>query len=343
MTIQSLESLNRVKPRHLTLERVSRFYDQAIEVAEATTKQCGMHTLEGRFAVTQAIATAYILKYLIRDPRLFVSPLYKDTGGPATNPHRVIDNIGRDIFYKLQENMPLLPGKVYIEENHQWLNYIDTEFKEAALAVNIDTLDGTSNIEIGHRDQASAIMITNLKLNRFLGGSIVSLVDDALITIEPDNVRLFKLRESYNKAHPVIIPPLQHDKMSLATLGRHLTSVVPFPFNKNPYTPDLLTFGGYGLIKVATGQISTMFDATGQVWYEADMWGLMAEKLGLQVSDFENRRYDWFKKLRESQQPEFCEREHYPIVISYNERMHWQFLDTFLKVMRNKSANLNLN
>lgn len=324
-----LEALSKIDPRKLTLDRVAKFYQNAIALARRTVESCDFHTQEGNFAATHAVASACVLRRLISSPLLFSAPIYQSTGGPENNPHRVIDEIGCALFTSLQQSNPLPAGKVFIEENHQWLDFVGTEAPGTSVAVNIDTLDGTSNILTGHRDQASGIMVTDLARNRFLGGAIVSLVDNAFITAEPGHCQLYQLANGYRSASPLEQSRKQPDRMRLATLGRHLQAIVPFPFTHGPYTPDLSTFGGYGLYRVLTGSITTMFDARGQIWYEAALWGPLAEALGLVVTDFQNRHYDWFQILRDSQQPGYNERM--PLVISHDLQWHYQFLDAFEK------------
>ncbi|OGG09941.1 hypothetical protein A2154_02530 [Candidatus Gottesmanbacteria bacterium RBG_16_43_7] len=121
--------------------------------------------------------------------------------------------------------------------------------------------------------------------------------------------------------------------MRLATLKRHYLNH-DLPFTKNMIVPDLFTFGGYGLNKVATGSLTTMFDAHGQIWYEAVMWGLMGEKLGLVVTDFQNRRFDWYQILRDSRQGGYNERMQ--MVISHNEDWHYRFLDRYEYALKNQ-------
>ncbi|KKS83182.1 MAG: hypothetical protein UV59_C0047G0004 [Candidatus Gottesmanbacteria bacterium GW2011_GWA1_43_11] len=315
----------------LSLDKVTRSYNAALEMAEKTVRGCDLETVEGRFAAKQVIATACVLKTLIARPVLFLAPIYRETGGPENNPHRVIDRVGQDLFLQLQSERILSGGSLYIEENHRWVRFEGRKSEGSAVTVNIDTLDGTSGINVGKRDQASAIMITDVERNRFLAGSIVSLVDDALLTIEPGRIGFYQLREGYRKVDPQNVQRSRKDLSAIATLGRHMTKVIPGP-------PDLDTFGGYGLHRVFTGSLGTMFDAKGQIWYEAVMWGLMGEQLGLSVSDFQNRPYDWYQILRDSQQQDY--RASFPLVISNNEFAHYQFLDQ-LEQWTNNPTNIS--
>ncbi|OGG09942.1 hypothetical protein A2154_02535 [Candidatus Gottesmanbacteria bacterium RBG_16_43_7] len=163
---QSIETLSHLLPQHITLERVCSHYDQAIESATKTVRDCHLNTPEGNFTAVQAIATAYLLKNLLDNPLLFSKPIYKNTGGPEENPHRIIDVVGQKLFDLLQLRFPVRTGYVYIEENHCWDKYPGQSDPAADIHINIDTLDGTSNILYGHRDQASAIMITDLSPTR---------------------------------------------------------------------------------------------------------------------------------------------------------------------------------
>jgi hypothetical protein len=330
MSVELEKRIAQVQHDKLTLPWVTGLYPCALTYASETVRMCGATTDEGDFTATLALAAHRILHPLINKPLLYSSPLFRDTGGPLNNRHRVIDLIGQQLFEKLLRQHPLPSGDVYIEENHTWLKYTGLlDPVNSSISVNIDTLDGTSNLETGHRDQATAIMITDLKRDRLLGAAIVNLVGDTLVTYEPGVVRYFDIPSGCREVYPVKVEPCRRERMVLATLGRHLPEIVPFSlFSKNPYSPDLSTFGGYGLLEVAVGRLTNMFDYRGQIWYEAVMWGLMAQHLGLPVTDFDNHPIDWYQLLRDSKSPGH-ESDRQQIVISHNWAWHYRFLDEF--------------
>jgi len=95
--------------------------------------------------------------------------------------------------------------------------------------------------------------------------------------------------------------------------------------DKEKLIPSLPSFEGYALLAMIRGQVDVMLDPfKGQPWYEACLWGGVAQKAGFCVTNLEGKDLDISQIIKFARAGESQPRV--PIVISNHPRLHEQVL-----------------
>lgn len=122
----------------------------------------------------------------------------------------------------------------------------------------------------------------------------------------------------------------------IATLGRRINLLKDTELFKKRSCPDLLTFGGYGLLCLMRGQVDVLLDPfKGQPWYEAVLWGWMAQEAGLVVSSEKGEPINFSQILENAYQCHLWGKvKNLPrvkMVISRDYHLHHQVLERLNK------------
>lgn len=228
-------------------------------------------------------------------------PLYHITGGPGYNPHRIIDEVGIDLFEDFIVSRWRVPVSAFVEE-YGWKNFNlqqDGRLSQPKRTVIYDSLDDTSGIAKSSRDKCfrtqSTGMIVLDENGQFIVGGIANLVDGTILIISGDRPYHLKFDHGSGKLEEIesridgLASGSKFQKISLAIndsrraefSGSRFASEVPYKF-------DYLTFGGFGVLKLLENKVNIMSDMwKGQEWYEAYIWAMLALKTGLNVSLFD--------------------------------------------------------
>lgn len=312
-------------PTFLDLEDIKRSYPRVLSETLSIVKESNLAKTEpSKTCLWYCLAQAKILRPLLRDPTLLlVSGLCEKDSGPDYNPHREIDMIGGDLIVEVIRQTGV-PADVFIEERG-WVR--PTGVSEQIIIV--DPLDQTSSIENGVRDQATGIVFAD-KDGNFLAGGISSLVDNEMVLIEENNVRLLSFDGDHNQLLAIPLPfRVERDitRARIATLTRRMKErMLETPLFKKRFFPDLPTFGGYGVLCMLRGQIDVLIDPfVGQPWYEACLWGNIAEKFGLIVTGQRGKKIDFPSILKSALLGK--EMERVKIAISTHQALQNQLLD----------------
>jgi fructose-1,6-bisphosphatase/inositol monophosphatase family enzyme len=288
------------------------------------------NSLEGRIALLFALVQAKLVRPILREPSLYLqSSLANISGGPVENPSRQIDLLGGEIigsiFLALNKRV-----HAFVEETgwHQ-LNDNNTERPIYVLA---DPFDGTTASVAGLKVQAAG-MIVGDEEGRIVAGTVASLVDNELLLVDHGRVHLISFEEGSGKLTGLNMAISGKSDISLANIAvleNQAREVMALPvFQRSPF-PKLSTFGGYGLLTMLRGQTDLMLDPIiGQPWYEACLWGGIAEKCGLVVTDSQGQEIDfpgivkgaYFGRCRGRKM------KNIKLVISSNEAIHWKVIE----------------
>lgn len=121
-------------------------------------------------------------------------------------------------------------------------------------------------------------MIVADESGQFLAGGLVNLRGPEMIVV--DQLSQLATKFDWKKQ-------LHKKRLKIAILPRRLaelTSIQQESFRENFNHLD--TFGGFALLNLLEGKADAMIDPVkGQPWYEAVIWGMLAERLGLIVTD----------------------------------------------------------
>lgn len=318
----------------LSLENIQDCYPLVIEetwrISEIAKERGLIKNSFGRACLWFCLAQAKILRPILREPSLLLnSSLIQETGGPEYNPTRQIDTIGGDLIIEISRHQDFLfnyPLDIFIEERG-WQR-LNQENEGSPLIIIVDPLDGTEAIKDGFRDQAIGIGIFTEE-GAFLAGGICSLVDNEMLLIEENNIRVLSFDERGNRLLEVSKPEISKrelDKARIATLTRRMgEEMLATPLFAGRFFPDLPTFGGYGVLSMIRGQIEVMLDPfKGQPFYEACLWGVLAEKAGMVVTDLEGEKIDFPSVLKNARGGKG---ERVKIIISSCKELHSQVLE----------------
>jgi len=285
---------------------------------------------EAEFAFHLAITQAQTLRPLLsprknRLPYLDSLGLLGITGGNPDNPHLAIDNLARENLSVLLPNyVPSAKIKwLFIEEFDQGLPFYPTS-NYNWLGV-FDPLDETSDIKRGKYTQTSALLMADPDSSTPPVGMITSLVDHRMIIFSNgQKPLLFSYDEINNQLIPWRTWRKHHDDfICVATLSKRIpeleshTNIGRLPIE---YTH---TFGGFGLLEMVSGKIDAMIDPlVGQPWYEAILWGFMAEKLGFVVTDARGRKHNFREYLKRAYEQNGKNMPRIPLVITKYPHIH---------------------
>lgn len=319
----------------LTPEAVASLCPPALEQAAVLAEQSKLvQTPAGKLCLTYVLAATTVLRRLVNHPDITTSPLYQSAGGESYNPHLTIDAIGGgliDVLVPLQSQTINL----YVEERNNWQRSPATG---ADWSVVVDPLDETNAMSDHLRVQSTAITVAD-RDGRLLAGGVGSLVDPWILLTEGEQHQLVFYKE-VNAQHakadlwgfPLALPePRKDQQLRLATLPRRVAQLRQSGLLAPNEDPKLMTFGGYGLLALLKGEIDAMLDpGKGQLWYEAYLWGQMAQEVGLPVSTPDGNPLDFAAILARSQAGVT---PRVPLIISAKAEVHRQLI---AKLQENK-------
>ncbi len=312
----------------LTPEAVASLCPPALEQAAVLAEQSKLvQTPAGELCFTYVLAATTVLRRLVNHPDIATSSLCQSAGGESYNPHLTIDAIGAaliDVLVPLQSQTINL----YVEERKSWQK---SPAPGADWSVVVDPLDETKAIPDHLRVQSTAITVAGSD-GRLLAGGVGSLVDPWILFSESGQHHLVFYKE-VNAQHakadlwdfPLALPePRKDQQLRLATLPRRVAQLRQSGLLAPNEDPKLMTFGGYGLLALIKGEIDAMLDpGKGQLWYEAYLWGQMAQEVGLPVSAPDGNLLN-FAAILERSQAGVTPRV--PLVISASGEVHRQII-----------------
>lgn len=324
-----------IDPLHspITLESVLKLKDLAIQRAfQLVTKYELSRSAEGIAALTYCLSTGELLRdHIFRIGTVDSSLMEKVDGGTLHNAARAIDIIGDRVGLDvITRTLAGHNGSLFIEERKKWLAWGKRNNQISPIDGNIDPIDGTGNIKLGLPFIASGIMFSQRDIG-FLTGGVVDLTRSGLLFVESTGNNTFNT-QLFDFDHRTYRLTRLHDKLDTPTpnelriiaLPRHINSLYRSELFGKAGFPHIPTFGGNGLLRLIQGEAEVMFDP-GQIWYEAVLWGGIAQAAGLTVTTFRGESIDFNRIIQNSkQEPEYSLR--IPIVISRNEEIHQQFL-----------------
>lgn len=305
--------------------------DDALQEAERLVQETNLaETPEGRFGLQYVLAQVAVVRPILRSPsQLLASSLSRECGGEAYNPHRRIDELGGWLVRRMV-GRNAIPIHLYIEETGWEAHH--TNGRES-LRVIVDSIDGTNGLVDGNKEQATGIVIAGPD-DGFRAGAIASLVDTELALIEGGSAKILNFDSQKDELSGPLLPPRKQRDVKqarFAVLGRRMELLQTTKLFKERPCPNLLTFGGYGLLCVLRGQEDGLLDPfKGQPWREAVLWGWMAQEAGLVVTDEKGRPIDFSQVLRRAHQRFMLGQEEelfrVKMVITTHQELHNQVL-----------------
>lgn len=286
------------------------------------------HSPEGKFVFTYLLAAQRLLTPALNDMAIANADLLEPTGGPEYNPHRSIDEIGTTVARQLAVQTTDIPKFwIHSEESAQWepTHPSNDLLKDGKRFAVIDPLDMTHSITKGDRIQTTGIAIFD-KNGAMIAAGLASLVDDGIILVEhTDHDHI------YTNATTPIVSHSEEDKrpIRVATLTRRMYGLRNLPIFAQKDTADwvLDCTSGFAVLELLRGNIDTMLDPIkGNPWYEISIWGTIAQKLGMQVSDWDNNPLDLEAAMRHVIEHHEDDNYRLPFVISRTPETHKKVL-----------------
>lgn len=282
------------------------------------------HSPEGKFALTYLLAAQSLLTPALNDMTIVNADLLEPTGGPEYNPHRSIDAIGTTIAHRLSEQTTDIPKFwIHSEESAQWeptRPSIDRSQRGERFAV-IDPLDMTHAITKGDRIQTTGIAIFN-KNGDMIAAGLASLVDDGIILVEhTDHDHIYT---NVNNATPAYSQ--EHTQaLRVATLTRRMYDLRNLPLftQEGAANWTLDCASGFAVLELLRGNVDTIVDPIkGNPWYEVAIWSSIAQKLGMQVTDWDNTPLDIPSMMHRVIERHEDDNYRIPFVISRTPEIH---------------------
>lgn len=288
-----------------------------------------------------ALSQAKIMRPLLEDTdALEEKGLLTPIGGPSDNPHKPIDYIGADIAKSMLPYFLNVFGSsahVHIEEEN-WKSFkrskkTDTIINDPFYIV-VDPLDETSQIGV-NKYQTTGMIVANSE-GTPVAGVIASLNGEDILLVssrgseKPPHVSHFSYDAQNNSLTPKQIIEKSKsavERLRIATLQKRLkdpndrrlaeTHLFDSP---NEHIP---TFGGFGVLEILNGNLDAMVDPfKGQPWYEAVVWGAIAQMAGLKVTDASGNDLNYAQIIHKSREPVDNDVLRVPIIISKDANIH---------------------
>lgn len=317
----------------ITIESVLKQKDLAIKRAfQLVSRHELSRSAEGTAVLTYCLSTGELLRdYLFSIGTVDSALMETVEGGSLHNVARAIDIIGDRVGVDvLSKTLTGHNGWIFIEERKKWNRWGKRNYQTSPIDGIIDPIDGTGNIKLGLPYIASGIIFTQSDFGVLTGG-IVDLTRSGLLFVESTSLGNFSSQLFDFDHHNYKLTRLKHkrdipspDELRIIALPRHIKNLFGSELFGKTRFPHIPTFGGNGVLRLIQGEAEVMFDP-GQIWYEAVLWGAIAQSTGLIVTNFQGQSIN-FNQIIQNSKRERDYSQRIPIVISRNAQIHTQFL-----------------